>query len=85
MAEDDKRGSNIAIPKNIEDYLTEEQKDALNNLERFGWSIQYIRRPAFQQVQILLSNDNGKTIGLLEEDGRINTNPDTAIRDNSEE
>jgi hypothetical protein len=78
--DNDKRTGQQAIPDNLEDWLSQDQLDALHQIRNFGWEIKFIRRPAFQDpiVVIYCSDSN---IGVLEKDGKINMNPDITIRD----
>ncbi len=79
--ENDKRTGQLAIPDNLEDWLTPEQTQMLHQIETFGWELKFIRRPVFQDpIPVLVSND-GKKIGVLEKDGRINMDPDITLRD----
>ncbi len=81
MEKKDKRNKQPAIPKNVQDYLNLDQEMALVNLRQFGWEIKFIRRPPFQDSIVVLINTDGRTIGVLEKDGRINTDPKMVIRD----
>ena len=67
-----KRSSEKTIPENIKDFLTDAQAAELNHIEGFGWSLKYIRRPLFQERVVVVMNPNGSSIGILEEDGRLN-------------
>ena len=61
-------------------HLNESQKLALKQIERFGWELHFVRKPLFQNViPVVISGDNG-SIGILEEDGRINMEVDLPHR-----
>jgi hypothetical protein len=77
----EKRHGNDPIPENLEDWLTQDQLDALNQVGNFGWQLKFIRRPVFQDPIVILISNNGEKIGLLEKDGRIKMDPDITIRD----
>ena len=77
----EKRHNDVPIPENLEDWLTQDQLDALKQLENFGWKLKFIRRPAFQDPIVIIYSENGSKIGLLEKDGKIDMNPDITIRD----
>jgi hypothetical protein len=79
--ENDKRTGQQAIPDNLDDWLTEEQTQILNQIESFGWHIKFIRRPVFQDPIVVVVSDDKQKIGILEKDGRINMEPDITIRD----
>ena len=79
--DNDKRTGQEAIPDNLDDWLTPDQKQMLHQIESFGWRLKYIRRPVFQDPIVILISDDGKKIGVLEKDGRVNMEPDITIRD----
>ena len=69
---DDKRNSDKPVPDNINKYLTEAQSAELHHIESFGWTLKYIRRPLFQEKVVVVMSPDGTSIGVLEEDGRLN-------------
>lgn len=76
----EKRKGEKAIPEELEDVLNQDQIMTLRQIERFGWRLAFVRRPVFQQpIPVVLTGDNQK-IGVLEEDGRLNMNPDIKLR-----
>lgn len=77
---DEKRTSDKPIPDNVENYLNDAQKSQLHKIEGFGWNIKYIRHPLFEDPVIFVSSANGSAIGILEDDGRLNLEPDIEIR-----
>ncbi len=79
MADDKRKGEN-PIPDDIKSYLNEDQLDQLHKIEGFGWHLKYVRRPVFQEPVIIVTSQDGKSIGILEEDGRLNLEPDIKIR-----
>ena len=68
-------------PDNLEDYLNTDQLVALHKIEGFGWSLKYIRHPAFQETVVVVTNPEGNSIGILEDDGRVNLQPDIKTRE----
>lgn len=77
----DKRKGDKPIPDNFEDQLDELQLLALRRIEGFGWKLRFVRRPLFQDVVPIVFSAEGDTIGVLEEDGRINMQPDIEVRE----
>lgn len=69
---DDKRSRVQPVPDDVKDYLTPAQAAELNHIEGFGWSLKYIRRPLFQERVVVVINPDGSSIGILEDDGRLN-------------
>ena len=63
------------VPVNLGKYLNDLQMSGLKEVEQLGWSLKYIRRPAFQKTSVVLVYRNGSRLGLLEEDGSLNQNP----------
>lgn len=78
--EGEKRKGDKAVPDNINEYLNEEQLFELHKLERFGWYLKFIRRPLFQMRIAAVINGEGNKIGILEEDGTLNMQPEMVIR-----
>ncbi len=78
--EKDKRNRQKPIPDNVEEYLNDDQMMALNQIEGFGWRLEFIRRPLFQEPTPVLFGPDNEQIGVLLEDGTIDKNPDIQIR-----
>ncbi len=77
----EKREKQKPIPDNYQKYMNEAQKDQLRTIEGFGWKLFFIRRPSFQDPVIVACNQEGTSIGILEEDGRLNLDPNIIVRD----
>jgi hypothetical protein len=69
-----------AIPKNHKRYMNNAQQDQLRTIEAFGWKIFFIRRPMFKDPVVVVTNQEGSSIGVLEDDGRLNLEPNIIIR-----
>lgn len=80
MAIREKRNKYVPVPKNLDDYLSEDQKLALKNLRQSGTDVQFVRRPAFEEPTVVLMTANGKTLGFLDRDGNVNTGPRLVLR-----
>ncbi|MEL0584830.1 MAG: hypothetical protein AAES65_08140 [Candidatus Thiodiazotropha sp. (ex. Lucinoma kazani)] len=74
------RTGEVPIPENLDEVLNNLQLLALQKAEGFGWKLEFVRRPLFQEVVPVISSPTGRKIGILEENGEINMNPDTVIR-----
>jgi hypothetical protein len=72
---DDKRKGDQPVPDDLHEYLSYAQLALLNTIEGFGWSLKYVRRPLFREPVVVVTNPEGNTIGILEEDGRLNLDP----------
>ena len=65
----------------LKQQLTDEQRDTLGQLERFGWSLKFVRRPPFQPRVAVLENPDTHRFAILSEDGRLDENPDGDFRE----
>lgn len=77
---DEKRDQEKPIPDNLEEMLSDFQIMALHRIEGFGWELRFVRRPTFQVPTVVVFSADGAKIGVLEEDGRINMEPDIKLR-----
>ncbi|MGB5742760.1 MAG: hypothetical protein WBM65_10130 [Sedimenticolaceae bacterium] len=69
-----------AIPKDIKARLTEVQRHSLAQLQGFGWTIKFVRRPLFQDQIVVLVDPSGNQHAILREDGSIDREMDFTIR-----
>jgi hypothetical protein len=76
----EKRKGEWAPPYNLEDVLNEMQLITLRRIEGFGWELRFVRRPLFEQGVPVVFNGEGDTIGILEDDGRLNLQPGIEYR-----
>lgn len=77
----EKRDREAPVPDNLEDILSEFQLMALRRIKSFGWELLFVRRVPFHAAVPVIVNDDGNKVGVLEEDGRINMEPDIKIRE----
>jgi hypothetical protein len=49
-------------------------------IEGYGWRLHFIRRPLFQEPVPVVIDGDGRKIGILEEDGTLNREPDIIVR-----
>jgi len=61
--------------------LNDEQLLTLNELERFGWELKFVRRPPFKPSIPVVFDADRKTFAVLEVDGTLNENPGFVIRE----
>ena len=81
MMDQDKRKGEKPVPENAEELLNQLQILALRQMEGYGWRLQFIRRPLFQEPVPVVMDADGQKIGILEDDGRINLEPDIEVRE----
>jgi hypothetical protein len=77
----DKRKRDKPVPDRLEAVLNEMQMLALHQVESFGWQLRFVRKPLFQEPVPVVFSAEGDKIGILEEDGRINMEPDIKVRE----
>ena len=76
----ERRKQDNQMHDSLDDILNEAQLATLNSMEGFGWSLAFVRKPLFQEVvPVLLHADNDK-LGTLDEDGKLNVQPDIKFR-----
>jgi hypothetical protein len=76
----ERRKQDNQLHDSLDDILSEAQLVTLNNMEGFGWSLAFVRKPLFQKVvPVLLHADNDK-LGTLDENGTLNVQPDIKFR-----
>ena len=63
------------IPDNFESFLNITQLMTLRNIEKQGWELYFIRRDGLDVPVIVVKSADGKTIGVIEEEGNLNTTP----------
>lgn len=61
--------------------LNDEQLLTLNELERFGWELKFVRKPPFQPSVPVVFDADRKQFAVLEPDGTLNESPGFTIRD----
>ena len=60
--------------------LNTAQHDTLNELERFGWHLMFIRHPPSEPAMPVLFDEDRRTYAVLEVDGTVNHHPGTKFR-----
>ena len=76
----DKRKNENPIPYNYKQHMNNAQQEQLRTIEGFGWKIFFIRRPLFKDPVVVVTNQEGSSLGILEKDGRLNLEPNIVIR-----
>jgi len=67
------------VPEDLHTLLSEVQKNALHELETFGWVIEYVRRPLFLAPQIIVRNPRSGARAIIDGDGTVDHNPPSGI------
>ena len=77
---EEKRKDILPIPDNLGELLNQQQMQALRHIESFGWQLQFVRRPMFQEPVPVILGPAGDKFAILERDGRINVTHDLNVR-----
>ena len=67
------------IPANVEKLLNPLQLMAIRNLGNFGWELHFVN--GIEIPIPVVKGADGKAIGVIDEEGRVDTNSDLMIRD----
>jgi len=78
---EDKRKGNHSVPDDLSEVLNEDQVLMLKKMEEFGWKLEFIRKPLFQDVVPVLIHPDKNSVATLEEDGTLNIHADFRIRE----
>lgn len=76
----EKRKDIVPVPGNLAEVLSPLQIRSLRQIETFGWRLHFVRRPLFQEPVPVILSPEGDKYATLENDGRINLTPDSALR-----
>lgn len=79
--ENEKRKGEPPVPSGLEGVLSPDQLMTLRQIENFGWQVAFVRRPLFQQSIIVVSSTDKRKVGVLEDNGQLNLQPEIRIRD----
>jgi len=69
---EERRTGNQEINEELLGYLSQQQLSTLNRLERFGWNLKFVRHGLFQDVTVVISNEETEDIAVIEGDGEFN-------------
>ena len=64
-----RRGRQPAVPEQLEKLLSFEQSVTLTAKSRFGWTLAFVRRPLFQDVEVVIQNPERTEFMSIEADG----------------
>ena len=80
LDEECKRNRVAAVPDDLHAVLTENQVMAIRRIEGFGWELKFVRRVGIKKPIAVVRDPAGKTLGVLEDDGRINLEHQLRLR-----
>ena len=82
---DERRDRSAPIPDDYENLLTPMQLMALRNIAGFGWELRFVRRYGIDIPIPVVYSDQGRRIGVIEEDGKLNLEPEIRLRETTED
>jgi hypothetical protein len=82
---DERRDRSAPIPDDYENLLTPMQLMALRNIAGFGWELRFVRRYGVDIPIPVVYSDQGRRIGVIEEDGKLNLEPEIRLRESAED
>ena len=82
---DERRDRSAPIPDDYENLLTPMQLMALRNIAGFGWELRFVRRDGIDIPIPVVYSDQGRRIGVIEEDGKLNLEPEIRLRETTED
>ena len=81
MTQAERRTATHKSGRELRSELNDAQLETLNELERFGWQLKFVRRPLFQPSIPVVFDGDRKHYAVLEPDGTLNEHPAFTIRD----
>ena len=79
--ENEKRTGVLAVPINLDDYVTDVQRLILSKINKYGWSLKFVRRPPSEIPTVVIEDEAGKSFGVLEASGDINFKSGITLRE----
>jgi hypothetical protein len=80
MIETDRRASEQDTAARLRALLNEDQRMTQAELEQFGWSLKFVRKPLFKPSVPVVFDADRKRYAVLELDGTLNEAPGFDIR-----
>jgi len=71
----ERRSGKPPVPKDLRSLLSPQQLKALNELEGFGWQVDYVRRPLFQQPRVVMHDPDSGRQAMITEEGMVDYFP----------
>ena len=76
----DRRASAQETAARLRALLNEDQRMTLAELEQFGWTLKFVRKPLFQPSVPVVFDADRRRYAVLEPDGSLNETPGFEIR-----
>jgi hypothetical protein len=80
VAEEERRKARKPLPEILKTELNQDQRDTLDDLEKFGWELRFVRHdPQQRPVPVIFDSEHAK-FAVLELDGSLNADAFISIR-----
>lgn len=76
----ERRIGKSSIPEKPAFFLNSQQIAGIRILRKFGWKLDFVRRPVFSDVTPVLRNIRDNSLGILEIDGILKISSDIKTR-----
>ena len=76
----ERRKGQPAIPDDLDELLTLEQRMGLAQIESFGWELAFVRHPPFQETTVIVTRPLDQSYAVLTGEGELDFSPDLVIR-----
>jgi hypothetical protein len=80
MNEQERRNNQKVLSAELKRQLNPDQRMTLNELERYGWELKFIRRRPFQEPVPVVFDGDRRKFAVLRADGTLDENPGFEIR-----
>lgn len=81
MPDRERRKTEQELVSALKRELNDDQRDTLSQLERFGWTLRFVRHPVFQDPVGVIVNPDTHAFAVIEPDGTFNEKPALPFRD----
>ena len=81
VAYKERRKGTLPVPDDPLKYLNAEQLFTCRRMQALGWKIKFIRRPLYQRVICVLTNQDESLLAVIEQNGMLNKHPYISFRD----
>jgi len=80
VVEEERRKARKPLPEILKSELNQDQRDTLDDLEKFGWELRFVRHdPQQRPVPVIFDSEHAK-FAVLEPDGSLNAEAFVKIR-----
>ena len=78
--EREKRNRQPPVPPNLDEVINPDQLMTLRQIENFGWQLEFVRRPVFDEHVVVVSSADSGKFGVLEDTGELNLEHEIRVR-----